>query len=78
MRPRRTYDEGARQVSDDDLRESFLISSDPEVHAERIREIEQLGATIVCLANNSGADPLGAIRVYGEQVLPALKGARIS
>jgi len=32
----------------------------------------------VCLANNSGADPLGAIRVYGEQVLPALKGARIS
>jgi coenzyme F420-dependent glucose-6-phosphate dehydrogenase len=75
--PRAMYEEGSRQVSDDDLRDSFLISSDPEVHAERIREIEQLGATIVCLANNSGADPLGAIRVYGEQVLPALKGARV-
>jgi coenzyme F420-dependent glucose-6-phosphate dehydrogenase len=75
--PRAMYEEGSRQVSDDDLRESFLISSDPEVHAERIREIERLGATIVCLANNSGADPLGAIRVYGEQVLPALKGARV-
>jgi coenzyme F420-dependent glucose-6-phosphate dehydrogenase len=75
--PRAMYEEGARQVSDDDLRESFLISSDADVHAERIREIEQLGATIVCLANNSGADPLGAIRVYGEQVLPALKGTRV-
>jgi coenzyme F420-dependent glucose-6-phosphate dehydrogenase len=76
--PRAMYEEGSRQVSDDDLRESFLISSDAEVHAERIREIEQLGATIVCLANNSGADPLGAIRVYGEQVLPALRGTRVS
>src|SRR5215212_11402251 len=76
--PRAMYEEGSRRVSDDDLRESLLISSDPEVHAERIREIEQLGATIVCLANNSGADPLGAIRVYGEQVLPALRGTRVS
>ena len=44
---------------------------------EPIREVEQLGATIVCLQNASGADPRGALRVYGERVLPALKGARV-
>jgi hypothetical protein len=27
--------------------------------------------------NNSGADPHGAIEVYGRQVLPALRGARV-
>ena len=53
------------------------MGSDPEAHVERIREIEGLGATVVCLQNGSGADPLAAIRTYGEQVLPALKGARV-
>jgi coenzyme F420-dependent glucose-6-phosphate dehydrogenase len=71
------YEEGERQVSDDDLKSSFIISSDPEEHVERIREVEQLGATIVVLMNNSGADPHGAIEVYGERVLPALRGARV-
>ena len=42
-----------------------------------IREVEQLGATIVVLQNNSGADPHGAIRVYGDRVLPQLRGARV-
>ena len=73
--PRAMYEEGERQVSDDDLRESFIVSSDPAEHAERVREVERLGATIVVLTNNSGADPHGAIRVYGEQVLPALRGS---
>ena len=35
-----------------------------------------MGATIVPLQNNS-PDPLVAIRVYGEEVLPALRGARV-
>jgi hypothetical protein len=30
------------------------------------------------LQNNSGADPHGAIRVYGEHILPALRGARVA
>jgi hypothetical protein len=47
------------------------------VHADAIRDVEQMGATIVALANVSGADPVGAIRVYGDQVLPALRGARV-
>ncbi len=76
-RPADMYEEGERQISDDDLREAFIISSDPEVHAERVREIEEMGATTVVLANNSGADPHGAIRVYADEVLPALRGARV-
>jgi coenzyme F420-dependent glucose-6-phosphate dehydrogenase len=67
----------ASRVDDDTLRQSLLISSDPERHVERIREIESLGATIVCLQNFSGADPLGTIETYREHVLPALRGARV-
>jgi coenzyme F420-dependent glucose-6-phosphate dehydrogenase len=75
--PQAMYEEGERQVSDEDLKSSLIISSDPEVHVERIREVEQLGATIVVLMNDSGADPHGAIEVYGRRVLPALRGVRV-
>jgi hypothetical protein len=34
-------------------------------------------AQAVCVQNMSGADPLGTIRIYGEEVLPALRGARV-
>jgi coenzyme F420-dependent glucose-6-phosphate dehydrogenase len=74
--PADMQEHAAQQVSDDDLREGFVISTDPEEHIEKIRSLEQLGATIVCLQNMSGADPLGTIRVYREHVLPALRGVR--
>jgi coenzyme F420-dependent glucose-6-phosphate dehydrogenase len=67
---------GREEYSDEDLKEAFILSSDPEVHADRIREIEKLGATVVVCMNISGADPHRAIEVYGEKVLPALTGAR--
>jgi coenzyme F420-dependent glucose-6-phosphate dehydrogenase len=73
--PKEMYAEGERQLSDDDLKEAFIISSDPDQHLERIREIEKMGATTVVLMNNSGSDPLGAIGFYGEQILPALRKA---
>ena len=76
--PGAMYEEGARQVSDEDLKQAFIISSDPEVHVERLREVEKLGATIVVAMNNSGADPHGAIETYREHVLPALRGARVA
>lgn len=57
--------------------ESYIVSSDPEHHVERIREVQGLGATVVCLQNASGSDPLGALRTYRESVLPALRGARV-
>jgi len=72
--PQAMYERGEEQVSDDDLKEQFIIGSDPAMHAERIREVEKLGATTVVLMNNSGADPHGAIGAYGERVLPALRG----
>src|SRR5204862_2324898 len=46
-RPRDMYEEGEKRVSDEELKQAFIISSDPEVHAERIREIERLGATTI-------------------------------
>jgi coenzyme F420-dependent glucose-6-phosphate dehydrogenase len=75
--PREMYAKAEREISDEEFRQSFIVGSDPELHLERIREVERLGATIVCLQNGSGADPLGALRTYGEHVLPALRGARV-
>jgi coenzyme F420-dependent glucose-6-phosphate dehydrogenase len=75
--PAKMQEHAAQQVSDDDLRESFVISTDPDEHVQKVRELEQLGATVVCLQNMSGADPMGTIRVYKESVLPALRGARV-
>jgi len=71
--PQAMYEEGERQVSDEELKEDLIVSADPEVHAERVREVEGMGATIVALMNNSGADPLGAIGVYKSTVLPRLR-----
>ena len=64
------------QFSDEDFVEQYIVSADPEHHAERIREVEKLGATVVCLQNASGADPHAALGVYGDEVLPALRGVR--
>jgi coenzyme F420-dependent glucose-6-phosphate dehydrogenase len=72
--PRAMYERAEREVSDDDFKESYIISADPEHHVERIREIEELGATVVCLQNGSGAAPEQALEVYGRSVLPSLKG----
>jgi coenzyme F420-dependent glucose-6-phosphate dehydrogenase len=70
--PRKMQEEGERQISDEDLKEALIISSDPEVHVERIREAEKLGATTMVVMNCSGSEPHRAIEVYGGRVLPAL------
>jgi coenzyme F420-dependent glucose-6-phosphate dehydrogenase len=72
--PTAMYEHAERELSDEDFKESFTIGSDPSHHVERIREIERLGATIVCLQNASGAAPERALEVYGKTVLPALLG----
>ena len=74
--PEDMYAHAERQVSDEDLREAMIIGSDPALHSERIREVEEMGATVVCIQNASGQAPEGALRTYGEQVLPALRGVR--
>jgi coenzyme F420-dependent glucose-6-phosphate dehydrogenase len=72
--PKAMYKRGEEQMSDQELREAMIISSDPAVHLERIREVEGMGATTVALMNNSGADPHAAIEVYAREVLPRLRG----
>src|SRR5215207_2276465 len=75
--PRAMYQNAEEKFSDGEFLEQYIVSSDPEHHAERIREVEKLGPTVVCLQNASGADPHAALRVYGERVLPTLRGVRV-
>lgn len=65
----------APQIGDDDLREKLILSTDPTVHVERVLQLVELGADIVCLQNVAGADPLGTIELYGDEVLPAVRRA---
>ncbi len=46
----------------------------PAEHVRQAKMIRAMGATAVVMMNVSGADPLGTIRLYGDQVLPALRG----
>lgn len=69
--PRAMYEKAERQLFDDEFKQSYIIGSDPAHHVERIREIDKLGATVVCIQSGSGADPLGALRTYGKHVLGA-------
>lgn len=75
--PKAIYEHAEREVSDEEFAQSYIIGRDPELHVQRLREVEPLGATIVCIQNGSGSDPLGALQVYGAEVLPALEGARV-
>jgi coenzyme F420-dependent glucose-6-phosphate dehydrogenase len=71
--PQRMYVHAESEISDDEFRESAILSADPDVHVQRIRQLEKLGPTVVKLTNVSGDHALDAIRVYGEQVLPRLR-----
>jgi coenzyme F420-dependent glucose-6-phosphate dehydrogenase len=64
---------GEDQVSDTKLKAMTIVSSDPSTHAKRIRMLEGMGATVVALMNISGADPHGALGVYGRDILPQLR-----
>jgi len=76
-KPQEMYEHGEQEMSDEEFAQNAIVGSDPQQHVERLRELEEMGATVIVLQNNSGADPLRAIEVYGEQVLPALRGARV-
>jgi coenzyme F420-dependent glucose-6-phosphate dehydrogenase len=67
------------QMTDEEFaKEGFIVAADPQEHVERIREIEAIddATTAVVLQLIGDADPLGSIRRYGEDVLPALRGRR--
>jgi coenzyme F420-dependent glucose-6-phosphate dehydrogenase len=71
--PRAMQEHAAATVTDEELKEALIVSADPDEHVERIKEVEQLGATAVALMNVSGADPHGAIAIYRDHVLPRLR-----
>ncbi|CAA9532965.1 MAG: hypothetical protein AVDCRST_MAG30-3956 [uncultured Solirubrobacteraceae bacterium] len=75
-RPQEMYEHGEETMSDEEFMGAAIIGADPAVHVQRLRELEELGATIIVLQNNSGADPHAAIRTYGNEVLPALTSSR--
>ncbi|HEX8103856.1 MAG TPA: TIGR03557 family F420-dependent LLM class oxidoreductase [Solirubrobacteraceae bacterium] len=72
-KPDEVLAKGEDEISDEELASSAIVGADPDLHVSRLRELEALGPTIIVLQNNSGADPHGAIRTYGEKVLPALR-----
>jgi coenzyme F420-dependent glucose-6-phosphate dehydrogenase len=63
-----------QEISDTMFKASAVISSDPKDHVRRVKLIREMGATAVVMMNTSGADPEGAIRMYGEHVLPQVRG----
>jgi coenzyme F420-dependent glucose-6-phosphate dehydrogenase len=60
-------------VSDATFTAKAIVSADPATHVKKLRMLEKLGASTICVMNVSGSDPLGAIRTYGRDVLPALR-----
>lgn len=64
------------EVSDTTFKTMGMISSDPAKHVRQIKAMRAMGATAIVIMNISGSDPLGMVHVYGEQVLPELRGER--
>ncbi|HEX4678395.1 MAG TPA: TIGR03557 family F420-dependent LLM class oxidoreductase [Gaiellaceae bacterium] len=71
--PQTMYEHAEETISDDAYKQMVVISSDPAEHVERLSALKELGATSIGVMNGSGADPEGAVKVYGEQVLPKLR-----
>jgi alkanesulfonate monooxygenase SsuD/methylene tetrahydromethanopterin reductase-like flavin-dependent oxidoreductase (luciferase family) len=71
------YEHGEQEMSDEEFAQNIVAASDPAEIAERLRELEKLGGTILTLQNNAGDNAERAIEVIGNEVLPALKGARV-
>jgi coenzyme F420-dependent glucose-6-phosphate dehydrogenase len=74
--PRKMYEHGEQETSDEELAQGVIATSNPEEIQERLREIERLGATVV-VVQSSSSEPERAIQVIGSEVLPALRGARV-
>jgi coenzyme F420-dependent glucose-6-phosphate dehydrogenase len=63
-----------QKVPDREFKMMGLVSADPATHVRKVKAMRALGATAVVVMNVSGADPIGTLRMYGEHVLPALRG----
>ena len=69
------FDEVARHVRPEDMREGVLVSSDPQRHVAWLAELTELGFDEVYL-HHVGQDQREFVEVFAEHVLPALSAAR--
>jgi probable non-F420 flavinoid oxidoreductase len=65
------FDEAARHVRPEDMRDAVLISSDPNRHVEWLTELAELGFDEIYL-HHVGQEQRAFIDTFGEQVLPKL------
>jgi coenzyme F420-dependent glucose-6-phosphate dehydrogenase len=61
-------------LSDRTYKMMAIVSADPARHVRQLQAIRGMGATAVAVMNVSAADPTGMINMYGEHVLPRLRG----
>ena len=61
------------ELSDAKFKAMTSVSSDPETHVKKIKLLEKMGATAVCVMDCAGPHAHDTLRVYGEQVLPELR-----
>jgi coenzyme F420-dependent glucose-6-phosphate dehydrogenase len=61
-------------LSDTKFKAMATVSANPDAHVRQLKMMRAMGATAIVMMNVSGADPLGTIRMYGDHVLPALRG----
>jgi coenzyme F420-dependent glucose-6-phosphate dehydrogenase len=71
--PQEMYAHAEATISDEEYVKRSIISADPDEHIRRLLEVRELGPTVIMAMNCSGNDPEGAIRVYRDSVLPALR-----
>ena len=73
--PAEIFRRGDEHMTDEEFaHEGFLVGADAQEHVGRLKEMQEAGATVVCLQLIGDADVEGSIRKYGEEVLPALRG----
>ncbi len=68
------FDEAARYVRKEDMRDGVLISSDPQRFVGWLAELAALGFDGIYL-HHVGVEQRASIATFGERVLPALAGA---
>jgi coenzyme F420-dependent glucose-6-phosphate dehydrogenase len=56
--------------------QGFIVTSDVDEHIRRLREMADIGPSVICTQLIGQADPMGTIDVYRERVLPALRSRR--
>lgn len=61
-------------VSDAKFKAMAIVSANPDAHVRQLKMMRAMGATAIVMMNVSGADPVGTIRMYGDHVLPVLRG----